>query len=59
MKVMLSDRIVVSALDNIPYSGEQWQILQDVPVSFNKDQEKLKICFLPIKVVCIHCEKFR
>lgn len=59
MKEMLSDRIVVSALDNSPYSGEQCQISLNVRVSFHKDQEKLKFCFLPIKAVCIHTEKFR
>lgn len=59
MKEMLSDTIVVSALDNNPYSGKQWQILHNIGVSFGKDQEKLKICFLPIKVVYIYCEKFR
>lgn len=59
MKEMLSDRIVVSALDNNAYSGKQWQMLHNIRVSFGKDQEKLKIWFLPIKVVYIYCVKFR
>lgn len=47
MKEVLSEIIVVSVFDNSPYSGEQWQILHNcLLVSFDKDQEKQKICFL-------------
>lgn len=52
MKEMLSDVIVPSAFDSNPYSGEQWHSLHNYPlVSFDKEQEKLKICILTIKVM--------